>query len=82
MKLSDYKHDLDFIKSKIDALEDIKTILIHTFYQRANLCIYHMYDNQAFETNCNHPEVNREIVQLRDCSKCAYFTLVTKGREK
>jgi len=66
-------HDLDYIKSIMDSLEEAKTVLTFLFHQKVGECIWHSYDSQAFETYCNHKEVLKEIVDLEDCAKCPHY---------
>jgi len=68
-----YLHDLDYFKSIMESLEEAKTVLTFLFHKKAGECIWHTYDDQAFETYCNHKEVSKEIVDLEDCAKCPRY---------
>lgn len=68
-----YLHDLDYLKSIMDSLEEAKTVLTFLFHKKAGECIWHTYDDQAFETFCNHEEVQKEIIDLEDCVKCSHY---------
>lgn len=71
--MEEYKHDLEYLAELIDNLDKTKGVLVSIYYEKASECPHGSYDEDAFETFCNHPNIIREIHQITDCRHCPYY---------
>jgi len=67
------RHDLEYLAELIDNLEKAKEVLTSIFYNKASECPLSSYDENAFETFCNHPQIIREIHPWTDCRHCKFY---------
>lgn len=68
-----YQHDLEYLWDLYDGLENTKDILLYVIHEKTSECIYYSYDDEAFEINCNHPNILGEIDDKTGCRHCPYY---------
>lgn len=72
------KHDLEYLADLIDKLKETQTFLRMLYAEKASKCVFQDYDDSAFETFCNHPQVIRGVVPWTDCRHCDYYRVHVK----
>ena len=69
-----HKHDLEYIAELMDSLTKTREVLSYIYHEKVSRCPHRSYDDEAFETFCNHLQILREINEDTDCRHCPHFT--------